>query len=131
MSKQTPVHDPQNGRSVRVKPQPKDHIQKPPSPLSQAMPQLGNISPEAAQTLQRTLGNQALGHLTIQRKMTLGPVGDAYEQEADAVAKQVVGQLNTPQTAQRQEEEELQMKPALQRQEDEEELQMKPLKTCK
>ncbi len=88
--------------------------------------------------LQRALGNQMLGRLTIQRRMTLGPVGDKYEQEADVVAKQVVGRLRTPQaapspvdTAQRQEEEEeVQMKPAsaissLQRQEEEEELQAK------
>jgi hypothetical protein len=78
-------------------------------------------------SLQRTVGNQALSHLTIQRKMTVGPVGDSYEQEADAVAKQVVSQLSNPAVVQRQEEDELQMKPQLQRQEDEEELQMKPL----
>ncbi|MBE2199151.1 MAG: DUF4157 domain-containing protein [Anaerolinea sp.] len=78
--------------------------------------------------LQRTLGNQAIGRLLIQRKMTLGPVGDAYEQEADTVAKQVVTQIgDSPQPAtQRQEEEDVQMKPLAQRQE-EEELQMKPL----
>jgi hypothetical protein len=92
------------------------------------------LSPADAQVLQRTIGNQALGRLAIQRKMTLGPVGDKYEQEADAVAKQVVGKLHATstqtapaQTAQRQEEEELQMKPLVQRQEEEEELQMKPL----
>jgi len=91
------------------------------------------LSPSDAQTLQRTIGNQALGRLTIQRKMTLGPVGDKYEQEADTVAKQVVSKLKTTstqagptQTAQRQEEEELQMKPLIQRQE-EEELQMKSI----
>ncbi len=89
--------------------------------------------------LQHTLGNQMVGRL-LQRKMILGPVGDKYEQEADAVAKQVMGSLanqptsqqTTPPTAQRQEEEELQMKPlpaisAIQRQEEEEELQAKPL----
>ena len=86
-----------------------------------------------AQTLQRTIGNQALGRLLIQRKMTVGPVGDKYEQEADTVAKQVVSKLQATstqtaptKTAQRQEEEDLQMKPLIQRQE-EEELQMKPL----
>lgn len=100
------------------------------------------LSSTDAKILQRTIGNQALGRLTIQRKMTVGPVGDKYEQEADAVAKQVVSTLHAPpthnpqaETAQRQEEEELQMKPEgsglmpsisrLQRQE-EEELQMKP-----
>ena len=84
-----------------------------------------------AENLQRTIGNQAVGHLLLQRKMTLGPVGDKYEQEADSVAKQVMGQLNSSQSsdvAQRQEEEEdVQMKPLLQRQEDEEEVQAKSL----
>ena len=60
----------------------------------------------------------------IQAKLTLGPVGDQYEQEADSVAKQVVGKLNNPQgqLTQRQEEDEMHMKPvsALQRQEEEE-----------
>jgi len=95
------------------------------------------LSPTNAQALQRTIGNQALRRLAIQRKMTLGPVGDKYEQEADAVAKQVVNNLQAPrtqsadsETMQRQEEEELQMKPvsnisSLQRQEEEEMLQGK------
>jgi len=70
----------------------------------------------------------------IQPKLTVGPVNDQYEQEADHVAAQVVGQVNSP-TTQRQEmpeeEEELQTKPladGVQRQatpEDEEELQTK------
>lgn len=46
--------------------------------------------------LQRLLGNQALGRLAIQAKLTLGPVNDPYEREADAVAKQVVQQMRTP-----------------------------------
>lgn len=98
--------------------------------------------------LQRALGNQALASLAaghaagqatvIQAKLTVGPVGDAYEQEADQVAKDVVQQLgsaSSQETAQRQpileEDEALQMKPqssALQREaflEDEEELQLK------
>ena len=40
-----------------------------------------------ADTLQRTIGNQAVGRLLLQRKMTLGPVGDQYEQEADEMAE--------------------------------------------
>jgi len=70
----------------------------------------------------------------IQPKLTVGPVNDQYEQEADRVAAQVVGQVNSP-TTQRQEmseeEEELQTKPladGVQRQatpEEEEELQTK------
>ncbi len=82
----------------------------------------------AQQSLQRLL---AARH--IQAKLTVGPVGDKYEQEADAVAKQVVGRLPTSSQpkgnlpAQRQEEQELQAKSLLQRQEEEEEVQMKPL----
>jgi hypothetical protein len=59
----------------------------------------GGAQPLAAR-LQRALGNQALGQLAgqarIQTKLTLGPVGDRYEQEADQVAKQVVQQMNAP-----------------------------------
>ncbi|MFQ5433400.1 MAG: DUF4157 domain-containing protein [Anaerolineae bacterium] len=87
------------------------------------------FSPTVA-ALQRTIGNQAVGRLLIQPKLTLGPVGDKYEQEADAVAKQVVSHLSVSSqpTTQRQEEEELQMMPvtAMQRQE-EDELQLKPV----
>jgi hypothetical protein len=80
---------------------------------------------------------------TIQAKLTIGEVGDKYEQEADQTAQQVVNQINAPapvqsspgQSLQREEmpqEEELQMKPTsgiLQREEmpQEEELQMKPM----
>ncbi|MCB8920847.1 MAG: DUF4157 domain-containing protein [Ardenticatenaceae bacterium] len=91
-----------------------------------------SITPAEARQLQHTIGNRALGRLPhIQAKLTVGPVGDQYEQEADRVASQVVQAIHSPtvHTAQRQEEEEeLQMKPisTLQRQEDEEELQMKP-----
>lgn len=109
-------------------------VTNPTPPLQRTYTNPHTLSPADAQTLQRTIGNQALRRLTIQRKMTVGPVGDKYEQEADAVAKQVVSKLNTTspqnapsQTAQRQEEEDLQMKPLVQRQEDEEELQMKPV----
>jgi hypothetical protein len=72
---------------------------------------------------------------TFQRKLAIGKPNDVYEQEADRVARQVVNQINSPQTVQREEmpedEEELQMKSVsgtLQREEmpeDEEELQMK------
>ena len=102
-----------------------------------------------AQIIQRNqneqLNRQSLNHSfpsfqsysprAIQAKMTIGAVGDKYEQEADQVASQVVNQINSPtsgnstgQSVQRQEEEELQAKPeisSLQRQE-EEELQAKP-----
>jgi hypothetical protein len=110
----------------------------------------GQARPADILALQRVAGNRAVSRL-IQTKLTVGPVGDRYEQEADRVAQQVVssqqpavsGQRGiqrqekelqakplaasiTP-LLQRQEEEELQMNPLLQRQEEEEELQMQPL----
>jgi len=74
----------------------------------------------------------------IQPKLTIGAPGDKYEQEADRVASQVVQHIHSPSpnadhAVQREampEEEELQMKPMLQREaipEEEEELQMKPM----
>ena len=39
--------------------------------------------------LQRTMGNRAVTRL-IQAKLTVGPAGDQYEQEADQVAEQVM-----------------------------------------
>ncbi len=126
----SPVHKPVQEEMRRVK----TAVTTPFPTLQHAYTDPRTLSPADAQTLQRTIGNQALRRLTIQRKMTVGPVGDKYEQEADAVAKQVVGKLNASppqnapaQTAQRQEEEELQMKSLVQRQEEEDELQMKPL----
>ncbi|MCB8942755.1 MAG: DUF4157 domain-containing protein [Ardenticatenaceae bacterium] len=108
--------------------------------LQRAVLEADSISPADANRLQQTIGNQAVGHLTgqkafspaprvmIQPKLTLGPVGDKYEQEADAVAKQVVNNLSQQSSMQRQEEEEmLQMKPVVQRQEEEEMLQTKPV----
>lgn len=94
--------------------------------------------------IQRTIGNKAIGSmLPVQTKLTVGPVGDAYEQEADQVGKEVADHIaasegggTTKPDVQRtesegasSEEEELQMKPSaetIQRMEEEEELQMKP-----
>ncbi|KRE50102.1 DUF4157 domain-containing protein [Paenibacillus sp. Soil724D2] len=96
--------------------------------------------------IQRAIGNRAVGNmLTIQTKMTVGPVGDAYEQEADQMGKQAAEHITASESSgaskpdvQRSEggeseEEELQMKPSsesIQRSEggesEEEELQMKP-----
>ncbi|MEL0592790.1 MAG: hypothetical protein U1V55_24210, partial [Planktothrix rubescens PR222] len=67
-------------------------------------------------------------NLPLQKKLTVGEAGDKYEQEADSVAEKVVKKINTPsgeqstsgQGVQRQEEEDLQMKPdisSIQRQE--------------
>lgn len=85
--------------------------------------------------IQRDYGNQhvqrLLDHVAkygtsqIQTKLTVGPAGDQFEQEADKVAKEVVnGGEQAP--AQRQEEEEEMMMKRVQRQEEEEEMMMKP-----
>lgn len=57
----------------------------------------------------------------------MGPAWRNYEQEADSVAKEVIGKLSSSNAeAPQRQEEELDMKAAAQRQEDEEELDMKP-----
>ncbi|MEC0227837.1 eCIS core domain-containing protein [Paenibacillus alba] len=97
--------------------------------------------------IQQTIGNKAMGSmLSVQTKLTVGPVGDSYEQEADQVGKEVADHIaasesggsskpdvqRTESEGEGSEEEELQMKPsadAIQRtesEEDESELQMKP-----
>jgi hypothetical protein len=47
----------------------------------------------------------------IQAKLTIGQVGDKYEQEADRVAKNVVQQINAPQTKALQKEDSAQIQP--------------------
>jgi hypothetical protein len=44
-------------------------------------------------------------HQPIQAKLAVGAVGDKYEQEADAVATQVVTQINAPERMQREQDE--------------------------
>jgi Domain of unknown function (DUF4157) len=67
---------------------------------------------------------RGLSHeLVVQPKLTIGDVGDKYEQEADRVATNVVSQMNAPENSaiQRQEmseeenEEKLRLKPVVQR----------------
>ena len=73
----------------------------------------GNLAraPQAILQLQRLYGNRYVQRLvqadrpssatvmpTVQTKLTLGPVGDQYEQEADRVAKQVVNHIHQPMT---------------------------------
>jgi hypothetical protein len=106
--------------------------------LQSAVATLGLARSADILTLQRTMGNRAVTRL-IQAKLTVGPAGDQYEQEADQVAEQVMRMPAVPQPAQRQaeEEEDLQTKPlaasitpVIRRQavpEEEEELQAKPL----
>jgi dienelactone hydrolase len=57
-----------------------------------------NSSPVDIQALQRTVGNRATSKL-IQPKLTVGPAGDKYEQEADNVARQVLSSAATNQSA--------------------------------
>ena len=65
------------------------------------------LTPADVMALQRTIGNQAVVDLlgrrkasgrsttpAVQAKLRVGPVGDRYEQEADRVANQVVGQID-------------------------------------
>ncbi|MDJ0715454.1 MAG: DUF4157 domain-containing protein [Prochloraceae cyanobacterium] len=81
------------------------------------------------------------GEIGLQAKLTIGQPGDKYEQEADRVARQVVQQINSPQSESVGSEEErspqlqLQSKAEtgkiqreeIEEEEEEEELQMKPL----
>ncbi|MBN1177964.1 MAG: DUF4157 domain-containing protein [Anaerolineae bacterium] len=106
-----------------------------PAALQRAVAHPNAAPPRDILALQRAAGNQAVTRL-IQAKLSVGPVGDTYEQEADRVADQVMGMPApaVPTLQRQEEEEELQMKPlaasitpVVQRQEDEEELQLKPL----
>ena len=116
-----------------------------------------SLTPAQRTRLQRTVGNRGLGQLVggseqlkvksdktqtgnqspiIQAKLTVNAVGDKYEQEADAVAKEVVQKLNAPQPdaaagvptapphAQRQTEEEEPIAQRIQRQAAPEEKEM-------
>jgi hypothetical protein len=109
--------------------------------LQRAIADPAGARPADILALQRAAGNRAVtrliqssGKLRVQAKLTVGPAGDKYEQEADRVAEQVVsGQpsaVSGQPAVQRQaeEEEEVQTKPAVQRQaEEEEEVQTKSL----
>src|SRR5512143_2451653 len=70
--------------------------------LQQAVTDPGSARPADILTLQRSYGNQAVQHLlagaTVQAKLTVGPAGDHYEQEADRVADQVM-LMATPQSS--------------------------------
>jgi hypothetical protein len=94
-----------------------------------------SLSSNEVLTLQKTMGNRATTQLLagssrqrVQPKLTIGEPGDKYEQEADRVAAKVVQQMNAPassqasqrESVQRQEREddELMMKPMVQRQSD-------------
>lgn len=104
----------------RSKPQPQS-TEKPLLPILQR----AEIAPNSLGTadmnqLQRSLGNRAVGRIissrhrasahdrkaaadsswqAVQAKLTLGPVNDPYEREADQVAKQVVSRMMAPATS--------------------------------
>ncbi|WP_204105697.1 MULTISPECIES: DUF4157 domain-containing protein [Spirulina sp. CCY15215] len=122
-------HSTPNRKTARFSPSPvvqtkketkKDSKDSKDSALPQWQPsaenwQAGNSTSPAA-----LYGHQA----PVQAKLTIGEVGDKYEQEAEQVSKNVVEQINSPQTdpnnttVQREtEKDELQMKPLLQRRE--------------
>ena len=65
--------------------------------LQRALADPTQLRPADVLYLQRTIGNRATGQL-LQAKLTLGPAGDKYEQEADRTAKQVMGSLAAPST---------------------------------
>jgi hypothetical protein len=109
--------------------------------LVQRIPAFESEVPANESVQRSSLPLQPSSALPIQAKLTVGQVGDQYEQEADRVAAQVVEQINAPpsatgegQAVQRmgQEEEDLQMQRsslAIQRveQAEEEDLQMMPM----
>ncbi len=126
--------------SKQRRPKPASPVTQTAAPSSQSL-QRALADPGAASAadilaLQQMAGNRAVQRLLarkdqatggpkttspIQTKLTVGPVGDVYEQEADRVAQQVVNQINQPaaqpadtsQAVQRAmpDEEELQLKP--------------------
>jgi hypothetical protein len=123
------------------------------SPLTlgvrQAVADPGRATAADVLALQRMVGNGAVTRLltgaaqrpmrpAVQPTLTVGPVGDRYEQEADRVAEQVLtmpapagdqpSMARHHSSVQRAEdEEELQTMPLIQRAQDEEELQTMPL----
>ncbi|NEO82944.1 MAG: DUF4157 domain-containing protein [Spirulina sp. SIO3F2] len=76
---------------------------------------VANVPPNA---LMDSVTTAPSNELPVQAKLTIGQVGDQYEQEADAVAAKVVQQINTPSSdaAQAKKEESVQLKPTVQRQ---------------
>ncbi|MCA9961054.1 MAG: hypothetical protein KC443_18570, partial [Anaerolineales bacterium] len=95
------VNKPVEKKVIQKRPLPTTKANTPDNILTKSIDP-NTLTPADAAQLQRTLGNQAVGQLLqighphpIQAKLTLGPVNDPYEQEADSVAQQVVSQINT------------------------------------
>ncbi len=95
------------------------------------------LTPDVLRALQQSHGNQYVQRLLeaasttstpampIQAKMTVTPAGDKYEQEADAVASQVIQQVDHPVQRQADEDELMLKREVVQRQDDEDELMLK------
>jgi hypothetical protein len=118
-----------------------------PVALQRAVADPNAATPADILALQHSYGNQAVQRLVsrraVQAKLTVGPAGDHYEQEADRVADQVMRMLtprpaSRPSSIQRSGEEDAEavqtkplagtITPLVQRQaEEEEEVQTKPL----
>ena len=137
---------PRSKTSDRTPFQPASRAFAPPSAVRRS-PQPPALASEAALQRAALLGHN-VANLPIQAKLTLGPVGDKYEQEADGVARQVMQQISAPTAAEpavgtetapgvaqrvgELDDEDLNMKPlpgAVQRigELDDEDLNMKPL----
>jgi len=88
-----------------------------------------SVRANLALQLQQTYGNRYVQRLVesvgAQAKLTVNAPNDVYEQEADRVAEAVNSTIAPSVQWQKEEEEELQTKPLLQRQEEEEEFAMK------
>ena len=104
-------------RRRRTAHKPKKTQPQPQGPVVQAKPEhpatilqragadINSLSSDDVLQLQRTAGNRAVTDLlsgnrsnsgtpAVQAKLTLGPTGDQYEQEADSMAKHVTGTLS-------------------------------------
>ncbi|NEO83834.1 MAG: DUF4157 domain-containing protein [Spirulina sp. SIO3F2] len=83
----------------QTKPRPKAAI---PNPKTTAKPSPRNTESLnlGAGALMDNVRTVSQGRTPVQAKLTIGQVGDQYEQEADHVAAQVVQQLNQPKVAQ-------------------------------
>ena len=91
------AHKTQQSPARQSKPTTKGGASATAAPLSlqRALGDPTQLRPADVLYLQRTIGNRATGRL-LQAKLTLGPAGDKYEQEADRTAKQVMELFGRP-----------------------------------
>ncbi|WP_218080062.1 hypothetical protein [Anthocerotibacter panamensis] len=94
-------HKPKSSSSNHIPQPPKTSTFKP--PVVQTQPEDGQVMPKmtfAADWWRSSGLVHEAGLAGLQAKLTFGQPGDAYEQEADRVAAQVVSQINAPQPIQ-------------------------------